>query len=658
YLDANESEEDSLGLFAYIENAYIKNINLQYYDAAFSSKNTLYSGGLAGKITDTVIVNVNFDGANTVINAYSFAGGVAGIIEGKSTLYGITSNLKAQTTVENSALMYYNKNNYTGTIDYDAYIRQLSYAGGVAGVLDLSAQTASEYNVSYVTINGSAANSTPKVSASYAGGVAGYASENVSALKVKYNVGAGDRIKGYASAGGLFGVFLGNLKASQVTAEEDTQYNYDVEIANYILELVTNEDAQLDKTKIGNTTLIESAYYAGGLVGVGTGCTIDCCYSKASFYSGKTIGGLVGTSLNTYITQAYAVPYLNTTTCADALTLPENENYYFGGIYGKVLEVNSLTDKENEMIFGQLYNRAFGGKSSTNNIEFAYSTIILDNIIKTETTNNKFKVGYLFANKSTAGNDYSPIARGGELHFVFVGTVNVDAENKIYSTIEDENYGKVIKTSLSELYNLEDAARQEALFNRMFSGWTTDYWSLNRFKYFPLLTSEEFGDYILIETANDFNKVLTNPTGSFMIKPKTGNSIDMSSWCNSLESNYVLNISGGFKGTLIGYSEDESSTDESKTPKLTGLHIDAINGTDGAGFFNKTVGATIKNIEFVWNDVNTNSAINVPTGAERNPDGYLEKVGLVSAVDDGSLFSALVIRARTNNNKDVLGNFL
>ena len=118
-----------------------------------------------------------------------------------------------------------------------------------------------------------------------------------------------DIISGSYAAGGLYAVSLGRVVASQVTAVEDAQFNFDTTMGDYVLHI---NDRTFDNSNMGNTSLVQSNKYAGGLIGVGLNAKIDASYAKASFSNSEVIGGLIGLSVASNVTYSYAIPFVST----------------------------------------------------------------------------------------------------------------------------------------------------------------------------------------------------------------------------------------------------------------------------------------------------------------------------------------------------------
>ena len=654
-LDINESDtlsNDSVGLFSSIENAYVKNMNLKFAspsatNGVFSTSRAKYSGGLAGRVNNSVIININLDGRSTTINGANFAGGLAGIVTGASLVHGIDSNLSVQVQNTNPNYnLYYSEQDaialqITTSDQYDAYLDSLSYAGGIAGVIDVTSRANVNYNLSFINIHGDEMYQRSDVEANiladYAGGIAGYASRNVNAIRLKYYTGTTDRISGQFAVGGLFAVLVGDITASQVTADEDIQYTYDTEFGEYIIALESGEDVTIDDSLIGNPGLLESYGYAGGLVGIGINSNIYASYSKASFISGVTVGGLLGVSVASEIRQSYAVPYINF----------DSTNIVYEKIGGLIGSAYASQNRNNEVgTYINFLNTILGVRNQSTDLIYTFSTILIDreDIANTNTNGDNIEYNYVAADFGRVGQyDFGDITSNGgtTMQFTYSGRVSqyeleTDTDGvALFSTFSnhDEN--------LADIYNVE-AQDQESIFNTIFGGWETQYWSLDHERYFPLLLENRVLNYIEIATASDFLNMLSNPTGSYKIVQDIDLANGDDSWYDKIatNSNFIFDID--FQGVLVGEKEDDGGI-----PVVSGLKLSPGYSNQDAGLFRQSTNAIFRNITFVWEDGTDNVAVNL------NNKVTINSFGGVSAYDQNSQFTNITVRvANTSANNE------
>ncbi len=636
YLDVlDATSATDIGLFSRVENAYIKNLNLNFVsttltDDQFSSVSVQYSGGLAGRINNSAIINISLNGSSTTIAGRNFAGGLAGVITGSSMIYGIDTNLSVKAVnTDYNYYMYYNEADFNtmraaGILpygNYSDYLTNLSYAGGVAGVIDIVERSNIDFNLSYVNVLGTEmydrSQANGNIQADYAGGVAGYMNNQTNALRVKFIVGTNNLILGQRATGGLFAVARGSITASQVSAPEDTQYDYDTAFGKYVTDLRNGSEAVLDGD-YGNLNLLEGYGYVGGLVGISIGTTINSSYSKASIRTGEVVGGLIGTSYASSVVYSYAVPYINLDYNAD---IYENVGGLIGSAYGvrQIGTVISRNNPEYEAIALRLNNIV----SQDTDLQFTFSTILLDNdeIIPLDATFDYISADYRDGTQYITSNESETLA------YVFAGLVNYTSAGEGSTVIHSMN-SIASNINLDELFDIYGTnIQQETIFYEVFSGWSEEYWTLDSTKYYPLLLNKRVSNYIEIATADDFYKIINNETGNFRIV----NDIDMTDWCRQQSTNFILDIN--FQGVLIGEKADGSGT-----PTLSGLTINARQ-SGNAGFFRQTTNATIRNIEFEWGNSGS-------TAIEIN--NSISMVGMISADDNDSLFSNLNVTTNSN----------
>lgn len=607
YLEADETTLDKMGLFAEIENAYVKNLNLNFVESKagdqFSTTTAVYSGGLAGKINDSVILNITLDGKSTTLTGYNFVGGLAGMVTGDSLIYGVSTNISVRATSTGDGLYYkdaeYASLNISGgtSLSYDNYLKTLSYAGGVAGVIDINTRSNTKFNIQYIDVFGSQMTSKQNQGASdanilaeYAGGVAGYAGRTTDSYRLRYFTGENERIVGDTAVGGIYGVLFGDMTACQVTADVDTQFEYDTLIGEYVTSLHNGEqDAELNKEEIGNLSLLQSNKYAGGLVGVAAGAMIKATYAKVGISSGSTIGGLIGSSISCIINYSYAIPYVDVgnipTTDPDGESIKIN----IGGLLG---EAHSITSAKETVGAYIKYLKKHGGSHQGTDIQFTYSTLIVDNV----NYDGEITMDYIaaeFTQTINAGTQEEKTVTmlqsnaSAKLVYVFAGTIDyeVEVQNATSAEAHSEN-----QSSIMELHKLfpdnDEDVQQEVAFQDVFSAWgVIKYWSLKKERYFPLLMNDIVDNLIEIKDETDINKIINNPDADFIVV----NDITI----HLKEANWVVDAL--FTGTITGVRKADN-----RRPVITVEGLKAYTDNETMGFFRETRNAKITNLEIVW----------------------------------------------------------
>lgn len=650
YLDVGDAIVNKIGLFAEIKNAYIKNLTLKFAtpktDGQFSTTTATYSGGLAGLIEDTAVINIKLVGENTTLTGSNFVGGVAGLIKGNSLVYGIETNLNVK-AITNEDYFYYSEEDYrdlniqaSTRYPYATYLSHLSYAGGVAGVLDLTKRANINHNVQFVDILGDQmaektfdGNLESNILGEYAGGVAGYASRETSSFKLRYYMGENESIRGDSAVGGLFGVYLGKIVASQVTAEEEIQYVYDTAFGDYILDInENNQEAEFDSTTTGNMNLIRGSKYVGGLVGLGIDTIINASYSKATISSGQIVGGLVGLAVAGTVNYSYAVPFVHITENLCSV----------GGLFGEAYSIRPRSQDRNMAITPyETLIKHKGVVNKVTDIQFTYSTLIVDELeydALTETQKENMKFDYICADYDADNTVCLNSNQNSNLMYVYAGPVDYRNEF-ITNETNKTNNSSIIE--LHRLYNVGDPD-QVVAFQEVFSGWSLiKYWSLNDERYFPLLTNKSVDNYIEIDSAGDLEMIQLNLGGKY----KVVRDFEV----NEKTANWI--ISGEFKGVLVG---ELMNDDRRPTITIKGLNPDLDNNS--AGFFEKTYNATISNLAIAWLSTESNqSAIDLTNV------NHLTMVSGLTCEDEGSLISNVEVRAKSysdNVTKEVKGYIL
>lgn len=655
YFDTTDTTVKEIGLFAKIENAYIKNLNLNFEtpttENQFSTTTVKYSGGLAGKINNSVILNINLNGPSTTLTGSNYVGGVAGIITGKSLVFGIDTNLSVKATSTNANDLYYSEAQYNALgkqyiKNYADYIGNLSYAGGVAGVIDIQSRSttgnnSNEHNVAHINVYGNEMFIKTKnnqqeanIIASYVGGVAGYAGAQTNSLRLKYFTGLKEYIRGDKVAGGIYGVLMGKIVASQVTAVEDTQFTYDTTMAQYIMSLTDNPIKATLSTKveeIGNLSLIESYGYAGGLVGVSVGAEINSSYAKTGFKAGIVIGGLVGTSVATKTTYSYAVPYINL----------HNSNQLVGGLIGSAYNISASSPERNSAIssFEEIAKQN-GVTNASTDVQFTFSTILMDNskLEKLTTTerNNFPTMDFICADygANDIANTVLTSNNNENLNYVFAGKVPYAKRSDTAQFVTNTTEARASTINMYELYDVKNTEEQPEAFRSVFSGWSSEkYWSLNNEKYFPLLLNEAVQNFYIISSPDDFKQLVANPNRNYKITQDVEIPADVYS------ENWIFNVN--FTGMLVGEIE---GTD--KKPVVTiKAQLNPNTKDETAGMFRQTTNATISNLTFLW--TNNISLDNVES---------LNMVAGLTCRDENSLISSVDVHVSAEVNEGYIIN--
>lgn len=307
----SESTDTSLsfGLFKQIgkenSNTVFKNISINVIEMTKTRATSV--GVLSGEIINTRLANIHIKGENITASGYNMVGAVAGRISGESSMFNITSNLSVNagyvsivdeksysptspTTIATEYVSKYDVN-YNASID-----KQISYAGGLVGVVDIffgSDSLDTESNITDVNYddmqyicNLMYVSGSLKISAEYVGGIFGYSGMFNLVYNAKFELNltsSSQLLSGKFATGGLIAQNFGKLTYSRV------------EVKDSIVDAV---DSTLDNAT-PQTLFKNDGYhqvYIGGLVGLNEGGIIENSFNKAHVVNMDSdyTGGIVG----------------------------------------------------------------------------------------------------------------------------------------------------------------------------------------------------------------------------------------------------------------------------------------------------------------------------------------------------------------------------
>lgn len=316
-----------------INKTRIRNLILKVNNVSKST--AAYTGILAGVIINTDIQSVKIQSNNVSVLGKNVVGGLVGGVFGESKLYSVSVNANATSSYQSKANNLYNngngfdniteyscidfsteeiqnrtisRNNYgfgydendrPNRIDLASKVLTCSYAGGVAGIVDVYDEEASMVNSMPGDSNESSRilNRIPNIelvttygdvsiSAEIVGGVIGMASEDAYLGNVSFEVSQSStqQLAGLFTSGGIVGINNGGIiQLSKVELAQAYAANND--------NMLTNQT--------GNNLFNVANVYpfaVGGLVGVERGGYLITDYSKANVISpnAKYLGGIIG----------------------------------------------------------------------------------------------------------------------------------------------------------------------------------------------------------------------------------------------------------------------------------------------------------------------------------------------------------------------------
>lgn len=613
-INYTEDETGNLGLFSEVYNTVIKGLNIKYASQTNDEGNEVgsstanYVGGVAGIANNTYFIDLTLSGSVT-LRAHNVVGGVVGRLTGlNSGIFNVETSLNVQ------AGNYNNSNLYNGENSETMY---LSYAGGIAGIIDIGSDYADDYNLNKLSVNAS------NVRANRAGGIAGYFGGNVNAKRLTYTISTTSQIFGREVAGGVVADNFADIELSQVNGD-DNQYDYDKAFGRYINNNTLNRIDNINNA-YGNLSAITGEKIAGGFIGVNYGGDVTNSLTKANIGHNSaygivdTVGGFIGLSYGGDLVCVYAQNYIDliyNTQDAEGQPLVYRTSKA-GGLIGEVAYSNSIADSDYIGLDNVVTSNWFDKQQ-------------VENLTAGQT------VDYLIA-KCNAGvsikkNKYDDVA------IVNYGTYNTEALNSgVYlgGKIKNNNVKDAEYFDMEALYYVStgesgetQVSTQQDIFDKLFAVWSYMYWDKDYTKFMPSLKLDDATDYIEIDEEGDLKQIAQFPDRNFILVK----SISVSS-----NSNYIVNTN--FKGVLIGTIEEANDGEKTYTKFTINLNASTSNDS-GAGFFKQTTGARIANIGFEYESLNLSGS------------GEYKTVGGVSALDSDSHFENVIV-SQTGSQPDL-----
>ncbi len=633
---ANDSETLSIGLFKkiYADSANgkfttIKNLSLHILEA--NALNVSYMGGLAGIVEDTNILNINVS-SDSVMQAYNVVGGLAGIISGQSVLNRINSSASVQAVYKASE-----KQEKPLVYDKQENVRKISHAGSVAGIADLSTELPYEEfvlmnnaNIKFVSVSGDVS-----VSGEYVGGVFGYLGESSAVYDISFEVKYDDsenrqQIYSTYCAGGIVGVNYGSINHAKVRHSDENQAKVDNAIKTY---LKTGATGNFGKTNLFNGKL----WYVGGVVGINYGGIVTNSYTRVDIVdpnissdldevTEQYFGGLVGVTYGGEISSAYASGNIVT----KASETEENDNYYAGGLIGRVnyLAGRVIKDQDNKtnpyvITLRTLYALNYWDYSTakttfrTDGTNYyagtyvGYVSPIEDSKITTDVgalysiNQIKFNGKNLFSGSNGVSgsvalrmvgkNDANLLGNSSELDYELERSLSSITLNDIYE-IDSTNFAHVT-TFLLELLNVSGGS----IWDR--------YWG----EYPELRLGNKLNEEEIYTAEQLIKAINESPYKTFRIM----NDLDFSGVTSFVKRT--------FTGKLLSARTDDK--DNLISTNFYNIDYTALfapaNKNENIGFFVSTKRATISEINFFIIGANYSST-------------YVERFGVVSAQDEAS----------------------
>ncbi|WP_293715106.1 T9SS type A sorting domain-containing protein [uncultured Parabacteroides sp.] len=336
---ASITDSDYAGLFGFIENSSVQNLQIEIGETGLHTTSAGYVGALAGYITNSQITNCSVKGGNVAgeieYSSQLIVGGLIGQII-SSNITGCNNILDVKATLTSASGLAvggiagvnihtsFTNCHYSGSVmavDEREEETPNSYAGGITGASDLPA-----LGGTYQTSTISECTAHVNISeGAYAGGIAGYFAEGtVEKCKVEGVISTKET---GAQAGGIIGRNLYGGKVTDcynwasVTASEAAGGIVGYEYTPYPFTI----------SKCWSSGDI-TARYSGGIAGfVGLG-SIEECYSSGNITSIKYPKGSYAGGIAAYATSE---TIKNCSSAANVVAeKEENAQSFAGGIVG------------------------------------------------------------------------------------------------------------------------------------------------------------------------------------------------------------------------------------------------------------------------------------------------------------------------------------
>ena len=461
-LDSSKgTTKDTYGLFKQVGhdinsenyNATIKNVTFEVDQ--LSATQVKMVGTVAGKSVNTTYINTHILGEDVMIQGRNIVGGLTGIIAGNSSIIDVTSNISVSAVYRTSGveisnvLSYFDygynmyDGDYEGNLSYDKSNCDYSYAGGIAGIIDVnntdildkdtypaagsgyleeifdvvegSGATATRVTTKYRTDEPTApivkdlkVSGFVSITGEMAGGLFGYVGDHTHVYNSMFeltNESSGVQlINGVYLTGGIAAENHGILEKVRVEHAEDVQAELDLKVSTEGT-IAGRQDLFRYQT---NTSII-----IGGIVGLNNNAIIIDSFSKANVYNANAYvaGGVIGKN------KGYALlQHVYTTGLVYS-------KYVMGGIIGYA-NVSKYAIYNNEYVYAKPdYNTegALKGYVSPTNeggvaIPLTYNEkIVMDYVVAANTWNaetdqvmiDNFKSTYSYSGENAETKYYS-----------------------------------------------------------------------------------------------------------------------------------------------------------------------------------------------------------------------------------------------------------
>ena len=596
-----------LGLFRDLNGAVVSNLSITVNEIQGTQSYAV--GGLAGQIKDSSVNNIKILSSSTssLISGYNITGGLTGIAVGEETKI---ANIKSQISIYSTFDVTPGNNETYFSYSDETRQNNISYAGGVIGVVSLQNEFAT--NRANPPVINCEASTDIIINAEIAGGVFGLIDYNSVASYAKFvlanNTSTTQKIEAGVIGGGVVGENRGLLTNSYIAMESEKQRTSDTAFS---LTGDTASQTQLTTFFAGTPRVI------AGLVGlnVGTNGTnvenqtggIEYSYSRVDVVnsSAQVAGGVIGVAVSSISELADGISalipsannnYNSKKTLYSTTTQGNNFDTSFGNFSAYVNSIYNTGAVSATTVAGGFV----GLVTAPMNAQYSNTalTIIPASVQSTEQYNTftaRIAGQILYENRTSAGADTSDI--------LFVDGTNIAISNAIVASnsatslaggLDDSDVYDCLATNSRDL-TLSQIVVSISNMNNVFSNFEQDHsadrWllddSLSNY-IFPRLTEGQTITMQEISTVDEFFYYIRGGQGgNYRIVNDLTFDLSITSVRQNFES--LSNATQAVTGLIQGYGTDGAAV------TLTIIY----NGT-AMSLFNIIANLELSNINFVF----------------------------------------------------------
>ena len=709
----NSLSVENYGLFARINNGVILNLGLQVDSVHNANANIV--GTLAGTAIDSRLISISLSPMEkrddeevqaVSIAGYNIVGGLVGFVVGDSTLSDISvTDIDVDSGYYNSSKTVGANDNYTGNnirelVDINSSLRNnvryVSYAGGVAGYVDIydsitddfvrysTTTQITEYSISTIRVLNSV-----DIYGEVAGGLFGYVGQSTLAYDLGLEINADMALNNpsYITAknlyaGGLVGENYGGLYAVYAENNRELQDLIETNMYNYYANSSSVERGQMSIFSYTQNDVkhygrrYNNPYYIGGLVGYAGSGYISVGYNRLNVVANQAekfdssnplrtlaVGGLVG-----YVNS-------NNRYASDVLSGNAEITYYLNEVYFSGV-INALTDVSAGGIIGNISSASKVAMQYVNSVPYYDTTMSLDKVfavIGGFDKDGKKPTNLYFLN--TAGGYYDVIT-GNRVTGSSSATPSVGVSIDYILASDDTtvtpkvNYINGIEINRPDdvFFNIESVkdfgGEMSAAYTKMNTyflnkGWDATQWEHEIDTLYPRIVLMPKLSVIYLDAyhesiENMLDVVKNGSAMTIVVRGRTSANSDQEHTDVDLRG-YISsqNLLSNFSGTIMSYYEYMGSTDEGTITvgkevreggKLIGGHEGDNVGLiiDQPIFNNAGINFTMKNLNIYYSKVTDNTS-NRYDGTDRAESPDVLNSLIVSGSADSATFENLNI---------------